>query len=229
MTLQMDQAKKFLGKTIVDAHGRSIGRLVGIATDIKNTVTSVEIELGNSQFLHCPAEQLLVEGDSLIYLHEWKVQASDLKKELDIALRRVKALEELYKSGEIRADLYDDLKTQHESAVNELQTRRAASIDDLKNRKKRFDEQVKELETFLANNKMQHSSGEIGDEAYKIANESIHSGLERTLAERKDIESYIDYLSRLENKEPPKPTYIVSNERSENRDVVVVHIEESPA
>ncbi len=61
---------------------------------------------------------------------------------------------------------------------------------------RRTSTQLRQLQTHLAGNKMLHASGEFDDQSYKAASDAIDTGLVRSMAERKDVESIYNYLSK---------------------------------
>ncbi len=202
MALSLELGKKYLGKPVLDGYGRAMGRIVGLAADVKNEVGQVEIELGNGDFFSCPSFQVSFKEAAATYIYQWKIDADHVARELDIAIRRVRALDDLYRIGEIPKDIYDDFRKQHESAVNQLKDRRQILVNGLKDRIGRLNLQIKELQTFLASLKMQHTTGDLEDAVYKGASSSIEAGLGRTFAEKEDIEAIIDDLLSLDRKPP---------------------------
>lgn len=197
MNLQMDVAKDLLGRSVSDNYGATVGRIVGISTDVRNRVTSVEVELGNGQFLNCPPSQIVVNEKGITLLDEWKLEADSLKTEFDLALRRLRALSDLHRQGDIQPEIYEDFRRNHDSNLNELETRRVALTKKLASVSTRLDQQIRELETFLANNKMQLAAGEIDPQAYKIATDSIEKGLSRAFSARRDVEEILRDASAL--------------------------------
>jgi len=224
----MEHIRRFLGKPICDLHGRAIGKVVGISTNIKNEVASVEVELGNGDFMQCPACHITVDSNYMVLLQPWKVEAVNLQKELNLVTRRLQALDELHSARDIQEDIYQDLRNQHQSVIEGLEERRRNLVTDLNRRVDGLSVRIKELETVLANNKMQYTSGEIDGEAYKITCDSIHSGLDRVFSERKDIQAILEYLEKLDAAEPiPKPSVPPPPEqRKEIPNVVVVRMRE---
>jgi len=228
----MEEIGRYVGKPVTDTYGRNIGRLIGVATNAKDEVVSVAFELANGELLQCPSSQLLMKGDSLVFTPSWRIEAIQLQKEFELATRRVRALDELNKSGELQGEIYTSLKTQHESVAEEVKGRRQALLSSLEERLADLNSQLRDLQTLLANNKMLHTSREIDESAYLTASEAIRSGLDRTLTEKKDIEEVVDHLSKLETlaeisypppipqppSTPPKP--------KEPPDVIVVHVKE---
>jgi len=224
----MEEIGKYVGKAVTDTYGRNIGRLIGLATNARDEVVSLALELANGELLQCASSQILMKGDSLVFTPSWRIEAIQLQKEFELATRRVCALDELNKSGELQGEIYTSLKKQHESVVEEVKGRRQGLISNLEERLRDLNSQVRDLQTLLANNKMLHTSREIDDSAYQVASEAIKSGLERMMTEKKDIEEVVDHLSKLEtltdlSYQLPAPAL---QKPKETRDVIVVHVKE---
>ncbi len=228
----MEEIGKYVGKAVNDTYGRNIGRLIGLTTNAKDEVVSVALELANGELLQCASSQILVKGDSLVYTPSWRIEAIQLQKEFEVATRRVNALDELNRSGELQGEIYTSLKKQNESVVEEVKGRRQGLISGLEERLADLNSQLRDLQTLLANNKMLHTSREIDDYAYQAASEAIRSGLERTLTEKKDIEEVVEHLSKLEtlidlSYQPSAPSPPPAPPRpKESPDVIVVHVKE---
>lgn len=229
MTLRTQDVKGFLGKAIVDPHQRSIGKIVSMYTNIRNEVTSIEMETANGDFVNCPSSQLVIEGNALVYMHGWEIEAEELKTELELTSKRVKALDELYRSGDIEKDIYEELKKEHGSSIEKLDDVRKKLIQNLSERKTKLHDQIRELETSLANNKMQHASAELGDEDYRVMCDSIRSGLKRLLSEKRYIEETEEQLRSPQTQaySSTLPSAILPQPRTTTpSDVVVVHMKE---
>jgi hypothetical protein len=196
MSLTLEQIRRFLGKSLQDPYGRSFGKVVGISANLKDEVTGVGIEVGNGEFVQCPGERVAINGDNLVLAPSWKVEAEEFRKEFDVVTRRLRALDELFSVGDIQKDVYEDLRKQHEDAINELKSKRKQILDTLSQRTGTLNTQVRQLQTHLAGNKMFHASGEFDDQSYRAASDAIDTGLVRATAERKDVESIYAYLSK---------------------------------
>jgi len=205
----MDDLRRFIGRTVKDSYGKSLGRLVGVTSDIKGCVDSISVELGHGEFENFPTRQVSTNGVTLIVHQEWSVEADELTKELDLLRRRDHALDELYSSGDIEEAAYKRLKEEYRKAREDLLNRAEATIKKLADRSQRLDEQTKLIQSIMANNKMQYTSGEIGEEEYCLANEAIQEGLNRFSSERKNIDDKISSLISMrdsaEDVGEPKP------------------------
>ncbi len=198
MNLRMDAVKHLLGQTISDEYGATIGKVVGIQTDVKSCVTSIEIELGNGQFINCSPSQVVVSEKGITLLDDWKLEADNLRTEIDLALRRMNALSELHRQGDIQPSIYEDFRRNHDSNLKELETRKGNLTKKLASVGTQLDQQIRELEMFLATNKMQLASGEIDPQAYKVAVDSIEHGLHRAFSAKREIEKITIDMTSLE-------------------------------
>jgi hypothetical protein len=183
---------------------------VGISASLRDEIVGVGIEIGNGEFAQYPGERIAINGENLVLAPSWKVESEDFRKEFDIVTRRLKALDELFSLGDIQKDVYEDLRKQHEDAINQLKAKREQLLDVLSQRTGLLTTQMRQLQTHLAGNKMLHSSGEFDDDNYKAASDAIEIGLVRATAERKDVDSIFNYLSKLDSAStkttpPPQP------------------------
>jgi CdvA-like coiled-coil domain len=238
MPITLEQVRRFLGRTLQDPYGRAFGKVVGISANLRDEITGVGIEEGNGEFLQCPGDRVTISGDTLILAPAWKVEAEEFRKEFDIVTRRLRALDELFSVGDIQKDVYEDLRKQHEDAINELKGKRKEIIDTLSQRTSTLNTQLRQLQTHLAGNKMLHASGEFDDMNYKAASDAIDSGLVRAMAEKKDVETIYSYLQKLDATQTPPaaqqpqpipqaapPTQVTT---SPSRDpVLVLHVRET--
>ena len=202
MITSLEQVRKFLGKQLQDPYGRTHGKLIGITANLRDETTAVGVETANGEFAQYPGERLWVNGETLTLVPAWKLDAEEFRKEFDIVTRRLKALDELFSVGDIQQDIYEDLRKQHEDGINELKEKRRTLLDALARRTGVLNAQLRELQIYLASNKMLHASGEFDDAGYRSASDEINTGLVRTSAERKDIEAITTYLVRLDPTTP---------------------------
>lgn len=226
MTTTVEQVGKYLGKTIEDAMGRPVGKLVGLTADIKDEVTAIQIAHSDGEVAQHPITFVKVLEDRLILMQTWRVEAEDLRKEHDIVMRRRQALDLLLKDGDIEKPEYDHLRTSYEELDGQIKERRETLLDTLKHVDSKLGQQIAELQGALTNNKMLYSSAEIDEQTYHTVTESIRSGLEISRKERKDIENITQYLNGIDSivetpKEPipPPPKNPLS-------DVVVIKLNE---
>ena len=199
MPITLEQIRRFLGRSLQDPYGRTFGKVVGINANLKDEVTGVGIEVGNGEFVQCPGERVTISVDTLVLSPSWKVEAEEFRKEFDVVTRRLRALDELFSVGDIQKEVYEDMRKQHEDAINELKSKRRSILDTLSQRSSTLNTQLRQLQTHLAGNKMFHASGEFDDQSYKAVSDAIDTGLVRAMAERKEVDSIFGYLSKLDS------------------------------
>lgn len=195
--MNMNDLRKFVGKTVKDPYGKDLGTLVGITSNIKGEISDVSLELYNGDFASFPSKQLSLNGMTLILLHDWAIEAEELTRELDLLRRRDQALNELTVSGDVNEAMYKQLKEQFRQARDDLLKRSDSAIQKLAERAQILDEKVKVIQSLMANNKMHYTSGEIAEDGYNLANESIQNGLRHFLSEKKSIDEQINGLITL--------------------------------
>ncbi|HZD13170.1 MAG TPA: CdvA-like protein, partial [Candidatus Binatus sp.] len=177
-------------------------KVIGITANLRDEATAVGVQTANGEFAQYPGQRLWINGENLTLIPAWKVDSEEFRKEFDIVTRRLRALDELFSVGDIQQDIYEDLRKTHEDGINELKEKRRSILDTLAQRTTLLNGQLRELQTYLASNKMLHASGEFDDAGYHVASGEIDAGLVRTVAERKDIESITTYLVRLDPTTP---------------------------
>ncbi len=233
MIITLEEIRRFLGRPLQDPYGRAYGRIVGISANLKDEVTAVGVEVGNGEFVQCPGDRLSINGESLVLLPLWKQESDVFRKEFEVVTKRLRALDELFSVGDIQKDVYEDLRKQHEDAINQLKTKRVEILETLNQRTGTLSTQLRQLQTHMAGNKMLHASGEFDDTSYKAASEAIDTGLIRAMAEKKEVDSISSYLGKLETSPnsiqqplPPSPVSSTTTAQSNNQ-AMILHVREA--
>ncbi|MEM2896781.1 MAG: CdvA-like protein [Candidatus Bathyarchaeia archaeon] len=231
MVIKLDNVKKFLGKSILDSDGVPIGKIMGFHTNIKGEIISIGIELNDGNFEEYPSSYLATSEDSITLLKDWELETKDLEWECELIIKRMNAIQELYDSGELQKEIYEDMKAQHELVLKELKERSKELIGKLNDVKESLNKQVKTLETFFTSNKIQHSSGEIDDGSYRIVIESIRNGLKKVIANKQKLEKSIENLSDIESLAlKPNSEFLKQNLEKKGipQDIVLVQVKDGP-
>jgi len=204
MTLTVEQVGKYLGKTIEDAMGRPLGKLVGLTTDVKDEVKAIQIARNDGEVIEHPIDFVKMTNEHVILLQAWRVEAEELKRENDIVRKRRRALDLLLNDGDINQPEYNALRTSYEDFTKGMQAKRDTLLDNLQEVEKRLDQQIADLESALTNDKMLYSTTEIDEQTYKTVTESILSYLEIARKERKDIANTREYLIEIDSPDNTK-------------------------
>ncbi len=233
MIITLEEIRRFLGRPLQDPYGRAYGRIVGISANLKDEVTAVGVEVGNGEFVQCPGDRLSISGENLVLLPAWKQESGVFRKEFEVVTKRLRALDELFSVGDIQKDVYEDLRKQHEDAINQLKSKRIEILETLNQRTGTLSTQLRQLQTHMAGNKMLHASGEFDDTSYKAASEAIDTGLIRAMAEKKEVDSISSYLGKLETNPisyQPQTTITPTpapTSSQPNNQAVILHVREA--
>ncbi len=241
MSILVENLGGYLGKSINDVHGRPTGRIVGLSTNIRNEVTAIQIEMGTGDLKTFPVTQLDLGKESPILLPDWKVEAVEIQREYETASRRLTAIDLLLNDGDISKDTYQEMKDNYETALEQIKSRRDKLRETLVDRRYQLEQQIRDLQAALTNNKMLYSSSEIDETSYKAVVSSIREGLARGTSEKADIDETERGLSKIETKPAPYvdtkrgesyaelPEAPISKDLPRIPDVVVVKVREDSA
>jgi hypothetical protein len=225
LSITVEEIGKYLGQTIQDMMGRPAGKLVGLTSDIKDQVQSVQIaRAGGEVSEHAITFVRIIDGHPVL-LQAWRVEAEDLKREHGIIKRRRQALELLLKDGDIDQAEYNQLRSGYEDVHKDVVTRRDKLIDTLKEVQARLEQQIQDLQSALTNNKMLYTAAEIDEPTYQTVTESIRAGLEISRKEMKDLTNTSASLQEIESIETTKET-VRSSIAKDIPDVVVIKMKE---
>ena len=104
-----------IGKPVKDMYGTTVGTVLGILTHIDGSIQTVGVDCGSEGFKQIPYEQLVLQGDVVIYVPGWRIDAQKILREKRLTLRRLKALTDIMSEhGEVKSDadlIHDTYKT----------------------------------------------------------------------------------------------------------------------
>ncbi|MCW4032624.1 MAG: CdvA-like protein [Candidatus Bathyarchaeota archaeon] len=184
----MEEIKKYLGESVFDAYGRTIGKIINLELDANNKAESIKTLSGKGEFIEYPINQVAIEQGRIICLPPWEKEAKGILRQLNTLRKRINALDELYKSGEIREEFYKSLKSNYESSFSKIKESRENILEKAEKRKEDLINKINELQIIFANNKMQFHSGEMDEVTFKPCQEIIQKHIESALKEKNKID-----------------------------------------
>jgi len=226
MTITVEEIGKYLGQPIQDMMGRPTGKLVGLTADVKDEVQSIQITRTEGDVTEHPITSVRIIDGHLVLLQAWRIEAEDLKREHDIIKRRRQAIDLLLKDGDIDQSEYNQLRSGYEDIHKDIITKRDSLVETLKNVEVKLEQQIRDLQTALTNNKMLYTAAEIDASTYQTVTESVRAGLEISRKERKDLDNTRESLHDIDSLEIPKTTN-QSSAPNDIPDVVVIKMRES--
>ena len=102
---------EFIGKQVKDMYGTYIGKVIGTITDIDGSVQTVGVDCGSEGLKQVPFEQLVVQGQYVIFIPRWRLDAQRLLREKGLTLRRIRALIDIVSEND---DMKEDAELIHE-------------------------------------------------------------------------------------------------------------------
>ncbi len=195
---------EIIGKQVKDMYGTQMGRVIGTITDIDGSIQTVGIDCGLDGLRQIPFEQLVVQGEVVIYIPKWRLDSQRFLREKGLTLRRLKALidivsenDEMKEDAEIIHEKYKSKLATLEESEREISAKLAARLEELNG-------QLKTVKTLLFDAKVQYKSNEISDSKYDLI--KTHTGeiiehIDHEKAEILNIQRRVADLS-LENLKP---------------------------
>jgi len=198
-----------IGKIVKDMYGTFIGKAIGNITDIDGTIQTVGIDCGSYGLKQIRFDQLVIQGDVIIFIPKWRLDAQRLIREKRLTLRRLKALIDIVSEND---EMKEDAKIIHEKYKSKLE-----SLDEiekqleikLKGRLQELNDQIKTLKLLLFDAKIQYKSNEIDltlFDSIKSYNTDLidhvnHEIMEITNIQRRVTDLTIDNMHDDENKQ----------------------------
>jgi hypothetical protein len=178
---------EIIGKQVKDMYGTQMGRVIGTITDIDGSIQTVGIDCGLDGLRQVPFEQLVVQGDVVIFIPKWRLDSQRFLREKGLTLRRLKALidivsenDEMKADAEIIHEKYKSKLSTLEESEKEISAKLAARLEYL-------NDQLKTVKTLLFDAKVQFKSNEISDSKYDLIKTHTGEIIEHIDHERAEI------------------------------------------
>ncbi len=229
MILTMPQDNiDIIGKNVKDMYGTFMGKVIGTITDIDGSIQTVGVDCGSQGLQQFQFEQLVVQGDVVIFIPKWRLDSQRLIREKQLTLRRLKALIDIVSDEE---DMKIDAEIIHEKYKSKL-----VSLEEtekhikakLEERLTELDEQLKSAKMLVFDAKLQHKSDEISAATFETVRTCANQLIEHITHETAEISNVQKRISDLnveaENAIVPPPqklqdsavTYLDNPEQSQN-------------
>jgi hypothetical protein len=228
---------EIIGKNVKDMYGAFMGKVAGTITDIDGSIQSVGIDCGSQGLQQIQFEQLVIQGDVVIFIPKWRLDSQRLIREKQLTIRRLKALIDIVSEND---DMKSDAEIIHEKYKSKL-----VSLDEteseikvkLEERLTQLDEQMKSAKMLLFDAKVQYKSNEISDATFEIVKSCTTEVIEHVTHETAEISNVKSRIADLELEvqeitAPPQPNVQESAvsylETPEQQQVVQTILPEAP-
>jgi hypothetical protein len=214
---------EFVGKKVKDMYGTYIGKVVGIMTDIEGATESVGVDCGSGGIKNLPYEQLLVQGDYVIFIPRWRLDAQKLLREKSSTLKRIKALQEIVADNDNMKDDAELVYFKYEKRLDGLSENTKEIVDKLQQRISELDMESKRVRMVLFDAKLQYKSNEITEDLYQQISINTNELLDHINLEKTEIKNIMNKLTQhtVENtvastNEAPRGSQMDDKETPEN-------------
>jgi hypothetical protein len=212
---------EFVGKQVKDMYGTLMGNVVGIITDTDGSIESVSVDCGDSGLKQLSYEQLLVQGDYVIFIPKWRLDAQKLFRQKNLTLKRIKALQHLVEEDDTMKEDAEIVYIKYEKKLQELEEKEKSINEKLKERLDSLHKSTKNIKSILFDSKLQYKSHEISEETYLEVTKYTKELMDHINLEKEEINNIKSRLEEqnLENTLPLPHSIQSKNEEKENSSV----------
>ena len=179
-------------------YGTFMGKVVGTLTEIDGSIQSVGIDCGSQGLQQIQYEQLVVQGETVIFIPKWRLDSQRLIREKQLTLRRLKALMDIVSEN-------DDMKADAE-IIHEKYQSKLASLDEMESEiKSKLEERLIELDTQMKSAKMlsfdakvQFKSNEISEATFETVKSCTTEVINHVTHEQSEISNVKSRITDLE-------------------------------
>jgi hypothetical protein len=192
---------EFVGKQVKDMYGTFMGKVVGMVTDSDGSIESVGVDCGSIGLKHLAYEQLLVQGDYVIYIPRWRLDAQKLLRQKNLTLKRIKALQDIVTENDLMKDDAELVYIKYEKRLHDIEDNEKFVNEKLQTRLNELETESKSIKAVLFDAKLQYRSNEVTEEIYQQISIYTNELLEHINLERAEINNVKSRLSKqtLEN------------------------------
>lgn len=189
---------EIIGKPVKDIYGSVMGKVVGTITDIDGTIQSVGVDCGSRGLQMIPDDQLVVQGDVVIFIPKWRLDSQRLIREKQLTLRRLRAMIEIAtENNEMREDAVV-IREKYRTKLTTLRDAEAEIKAKLDARLAELDEQSKSARMLVFDAKIQYKSNEITETTFETAKSTTAEMMEHMTHEIVEISNIKERLLGLE-------------------------------
>ena len=195
-----------VGKPVKDEYGYVLGKIASFAVTPSGKFDAVFIEKGDGKFLKHSVEHLKFDGGDITLIAKIKSEASVFCDQIPLIWRKDQALKDLSEKKKISKELYEELHSNFDGAMNQLKNEAQNLIGEIDKEIAKCADETRDLNYALVNLEIEHEIGKVDDQSYGTAFAIIHENLKRVHTEKSDTELIKNKLSNILLGEAPKPT-----------------------
>jgi hypothetical protein len=221
-----------IGKPIKDEYGRIVGKVASFALTPNGKFDGVYVESNDGKFQKQSMEHLKFNGAEVTFTSSIKSQASVLCDQIPLIWRKNQALKDLAEKRKISPDLYQELRNNFETVLNQLKKDAEELSEEATKDITRCNQEIKTLGYAVVNLELEHEIGQVNEEAYQSAFRLLQENLKRANMEKSDIETIKSKIAnivlgdsnQLEQKTVSESTEVAKKETPEVNNQVTVEV-----
>ena len=176
-----------IGRPVKDMYGTIIGNVLGTLTHIDGQIQTVGIDCGSEGLKQIPYEQLVLQGDVVICIPGWRIDAQKILKQKRLTLSRLNALMGIMSENDATQSDADVIHDQCKTKLMELDEAESKVRDELSARLEELDSQERIIKVMMFDAKVQFKSEEISDSTFETIQKHCNNLLERLSHERVEV------------------------------------------
>jgi len=176
-----------IGKLVKDMYGTTIGNVLGTLTHIDGQIQAVGVDCGSEGLKQIPYEHLVSQGNVVIFIPGWRIDAQKILREKRLTLSRLKALMGIISENDAAESDADIIHDTYKTKLMELDEAESKVRDELLMRLEELDSQEKIIKVMLFDAKVQFKSDEISDSVFETIQKHCNNLLERLSHERVEV------------------------------------------
>ena len=176
-----------IGRPVKDMYGTIIGNVLGTLTHIDGQIQTVGIDCGSEGLKQIPYEQLVLQGDVVICIPGWRIDAQKILREKRLTLSRLKALMGIMSENDATQSDADVIHDTYKTKLLELDDAESKVRDELSVRLEELDSQERIIKVMMFDAKVQFKSEEISDSTFETIQKHCNNLLERLSHERVEV------------------------------------------
>ena len=176
-----------IGKPVKDMYGTTIGNVLGTLTHIDGNIQTVGVDCGSEGLKQIPYDQIVLQGDVVIYIPGWRIDAQKILREKRLTLKRLKAVTGIISENDATKADADLIHDTYKTKLMELDEAESKVKDELSTRLDELDAQENTVKVMLFDAKVQFKSDEISDYMFESVKKQCNNLLERMSHERGEV------------------------------------------
>ena len=186
-----------VGKQVKDEYGHELGKIASFALTPSGKFDAVFIERGGGKFLKYSVEHLQFDGTDATLTSKIRLHTNVLCDQIPLIWRKDQALKELSNKKKISQELYEELHSSFDGALNQLKNEAQILTEEVDKEITACSNEIKDLNYALVHLEIEHEIGKIDDQSYQTAFTIIQENLKRANTKKSDAELMKNKLSNI--------------------------------